>query len=243
MLLKYRAGIPSDRRYLATVRRLMWMPWFVRCSAISRSLIAFESVPDWSSNATASLAGAAAVCHRSITIERSLRVPRGVFTYLRQSARTITVLDIWVACIRYSTGTRDGWLDWLARYGVSEAMRASPSFASIAVRSAMASSIHRTLVTSVRTCFLASGSLRTDDTTIGSIASPQAGPGTEHWRAPVNESCSMTMSGTTMRVGPDVIRRAGSGSSTVRMCCNVAGSHSTPSFLRHARITPGDTER
>src|SRR5450756_1173238 len=53
LLLKYRAGIPSDRRYLATVRRLMWMPWFVRCSAISRSLIAFESVPDWSSNATA----------------------------------------------------------------------------------------------------------------------------------------------------------------------------------------------
>src|SRR5450759_1174977 len=178
LLLKYRAGIPSERRYLATVRRLMWMPWFARCSAISRSLIAFESLRDWSSSATASLAGAAAVCHRSITIERSLKVPRGVFTYLRQSARTITVLDIWVACIRYSTGTRDGWLDWLARYGVSEAMRASPSFASVAVRSAMASSIHRTLVTSARTCFLASGSLRADDTTTGSIASLQAGPGT-----------------------------------------------------------------
>src|SRR5450830_1311312 len=243
MLLKYRAGIPSDRRYLATVRRLMWMPWLARCSAISRSLIAFESVPDWSSNATASLAGAAAVCHRSITIERSLRVPRGVFTYLRRSARTITVLDTPVACIRHSTGTRDGWSDWLARYGASKAMRVSPSFASIAVRSAMASSIHWTLVTSVRTCFLASGSLRTDDTTMASTARLQAGPGTEHWRAPVSESYSMMISGAMMRVCPDVMRFAGSGSSTVRMCCNVARSHSTPSFLRHARITPGDTER
>jgi len=175
-------------------------PCVSRIAAICRSLNALEREVEVNRRVRASLAGAELVSHRSSTMARSLKVPRGVCTYFRCRARTIAVRDRSVASISCTTGTRDGWSACPDRYAPMDAINASPILPSTNVRSAIASLIHLTRVSSSDTRFLASRSSRAEDTATGSMKSLHGASGTTHERLPVSGSCWMMMSGTMVLV-------------------------------------------